>query len=111
MSKKVVAFALPQALPQTDAEEPALPFERRLPLSSDNWVTAAAAPAPEPASEAVPAFAEDMSPPGPALIDLSRKRSFTELMELMWVFPWLASWAWTLQMSEDWFTRMRLPGR
>jgi hypothetical protein len=96
MSKKVVAFALPQEITPHPEMPPADPLETLRRINAEAWVGAepeAAAPAPEP----------DVSvrPSGPTVIDLSARRSFPELVELVCIFPWLATWAWSLQMTEE----------
>ena len=84
MSKKVVSFVRPGSpLPKP----PAVSFAVQ---GADSWIGAA----------------EDReSPtPGPWTIDLERPRNWFELMQLVWVFPYIATWRWMLQAA-------RVPGK
>jgi hypothetical protein len=94
MSKKVVAFALPhESRPHPEAAASAIADLER--LNAEAWVGAQTPDAGTPVLDTPP------RPAGPTVIDLSARRSFPELVELICLFPWLATWAWSLQMTEE----------
>ncbi len=87
MSKKIIAFTLPAArTPHQALEDIARNF--------DDWVH-------EEKQEVRDEIeARPASGSGPVLIDLSVRRSWFELMQLVAVFPYIASWQWMIQMAE-----------
>jgi hypothetical protein len=72
MSRKVVAFTLP-SMPHGPARSQPQRQE------ADRWVSG---PAPSTAST------------HPVVIDLSASRSWFELAQLIWAFPYIATWCW-----------------
>jgi hypothetical protein len=80
MSKKVVSFTLPNR-----PRDPAQSEPRR--EAPEGWVLASTDP---------------RSPAGHVVIDLSAERTWFELVQLIWMFPWLASWCWLQNAGTPW---------
>jgi hypothetical protein len=76
MSKKTITFTLPPPRPQE--VPPQAP-------DTDAWVLAG----------------DGKSPPDERmLIDLSARRSWFELMQLIWAFPVMATWFWMAGIAQ-----------
>jgi hypothetical protein len=91
MSKKVVAFTLPPS-----RTNPADSASKETPASSprgqrDTWVLDALKPKPAEPRE-----------PSPIIIDLSANRSWIELVQLICIFPYLATSAWMHTATKAW---------
>jgi hypothetical protein len=104
MSKKIVPFTLPperarETEPAPRAEAPAEPQPAQQPPTShgpDHWVLAAHQEAPRPFTVPLPVAG------GRVVIDLTARRSWPELVLLVWSFPWLATWYWMQQTLPGW---------
>lgn len=108
MSKKIVQFSLPPGHAGNTAERiaqmtPPPSLETHEPETpTDNWV--------HNAREKVEARLAASSPPeerSPLLIDLAKPRSLPELMQLIWVFPMIATSCWMAQAAENWLEMIR----
>jgi hypothetical protein len=89
MSKKSIAFTIPQAPPRNleiDRPPAAGPGSE-----TDAWVFAA-----EPHHLIPPTARLDEC----MLIDLSARRSWFELMQLIWAFPAMATWFWMAGIAQ-----------
>jgi hypothetical protein len=76
MSRKSITVTLPPGLAGLPPDSTG--------FAPDDWVLAAAHPAPDNRR---------------VLIDLTARRSWFELAQLVWVFPYLATWHWFLQTT------------
>jgi hypothetical protein len=92
MSKKIVSFALPANRSCQVEEVLAGDISGRGP---DSWVHAARPDRREPAIM------------DPMLIDLSVRRNWFELVQLIYVFPYLATWSWVARAAFPRSTRLR----
>jgi hypothetical protein len=87
MSKKTITFTLPPSRPQranVERQDPPDHPQASAP-ETDAWVFAVEPDALQP---------PDIRSEDRILIDLSARRSWFELVQLIWAFPVLATWFW-----------------